>query len=85
MTTPEPVRLYRGGPIRLFSTERFLGGTPFVSGAWRGYVGYFVCSQCRGECHRVLFVQSAGDWLCRDCETAAKRERAGHMVGKGTK
>lgn len=73
---PTPTRLYPDGPVRLFSTDRFLGGTPYNGGSLRGFVGQFVCGQCKLEVPRVLFSLLAGDWLCRDCETAWKRAEA---------
>jgi hypothetical protein len=84
VTTPAPIRLYFDGPLRVFALEPFQGCVPYAGGDLKGYAGLFVCAQCRKEVPRVLFSMALGDWLCRDCETAAKRQRAGHLVGKGT-
>jgi hypothetical protein len=68
---PEPTRMYYGGPLRLFSTERFLGGIPYHGGEFTGFSGMFICAQCRIEVPRVLFERA--DWICRDCSAAWKR------------
>jgi hypothetical protein len=75
----EPVRTYRGGPIRLFSEKPFLGGTPYQGGAFKGYVGLYVCACCHFEVHRVLF--GHGDWICRGCVSAWKRANTAERVG----
>ena len=71
---PAPIRLYFDGPLRVFSTEPFQGCVPYAGGDLRGYAGCFVCALCRQEVHRVLFAED--DWICRDCRTAALRQRA---------
>jgi hypothetical protein len=81
--TPEPTRMYDQGPIRLFSTERFLGGVPYHGGQFTGYVGLFVCAECRLEVPRVLFVMTLGDWACRDCSSAWKRAAASLGASQG--
>lgn len=74
---PVATKLYPDGPTRLFSTERFLGAVPYSGGFLKGYVGAFVCGQCRIEVVRVLYSMLAGAWLCRDCETAWRRAESG--------
>jgi hypothetical protein len=74
VSKPAPVRLYFNGPLRLFSTERFQGAVPYAAGDLKGFAGAFLCELCRFECHRVLWFESA--WLCRDCRSAALRQRA---------
>jgi hypothetical protein len=72
MEEPRVTQMYSGGPYRLFATEPFLGGTPYHGGHLHGYAGLFVCSLCQARVVRVLL--SEHTWVCRDCESAARRE-----------
>jgi hypothetical protein len=78
MEGPKPVELYANGPTMMFSTERFLGATPFVSGTLRGYVGAYVCDKCKEQTRRVLFFDQV--WICNGC---MERTRAPGLIRKG--
>ena len=76
MPRPEPTRTYYSGPLRMFCTQPFPGSVPYSGGSLKGFAGLFICTGCRGEVPRVLWSMAMGDWICRDCDTAAKREAA---------
>ena len=40
---PKPVQMWKDGPRRMFSTERFLGAVPYAAAGLRGYAGAFIC------------------------------------------
>jgi len=65
--------MYAGGPLRLFSEERFLGGRPYADAVRQGFVGPFVCSTCQGQVREV--VVAAGEWVCRGCVASGQQRR----------
>jgi hypothetical protein len=73
MTEPKITRMYRGGPFRLFSEERFLGGTPYADSLRKGYAGQFVCEVCQSEVRELIV--NAQQWVCRGCQGSGQQKR----------
>jgi len=73
VTTPQPTRMYYGGPIRMFSSERFLGAVPYSGGDLKGYAGLFVCGVCQARTPQVI--TRGHEWVCKPCAYSREHER----------
>jgi hypothetical protein len=72
----EPVitRMYASGPLRRFSSEKFLGGLPYCDAERKGFVASgFICELCQQEAREV--VMAGQQWICRTCQTSGQRNR----------
>jgi hypothetical protein len=76
VTTPTPTQLWRDGPKRMFSTERFLGARPYSTAGLRGFVGPWVCDKCGRSVLKVLSCFTCSDWLCERCAGDSSRPLA---------
>jgi hypothetical protein len=70
---PEVIRTYPNGPRRVFSEQRFPGGVPYRDAVHEGFAGLYVCELCQQQAHQL--VVSAGQWVCRGCQTSGQRNR----------
>jgi hypothetical protein len=73
MIEPQVTRMYVGGPYRLFSEERFLGGVPYRDGERQGFAGAFICAVCQQHAREVLV--SGHEWVCRGCVASGEGKR----------
>jgi hypothetical protein len=80
MTQPQIIRMYPSGPYRLFSEERFLGGTPYADGVRRGFIGSFICGLCQEQARELIV--AAGEWICRGCLTSAQQNRDARNIAR---
>jgi hypothetical protein len=72
MMEPEIIRMYNGGPLRLFSQDRFLGGVPYRDSIRTGFAGNYICSTCRR--HTPWVIATSGEWVCRSCVLSMQRQ-----------
>lgn len=79
LTMPEPTRMYFDGPLRLFSTERFLGAVPYSGGDLKGYAGLYVCSSCQARTPEVI--ARGREWVCKSCAYSRELERNQVLTG----
>jgi hypothetical protein len=71
---PTITRMYRGGPLRLFSEEKFLGGRPYKDAVREGFVSQqLICELCQRQARELIVV--AGEWICKNCLLSAHQKR----------
>ena len=67
--------MWEGGPLRRWSATK-ANLTP-MGHAEDGFVGSYVCAECRQPCDGVYFVREEQRWLCGPCKSRVQPTDAG--------
>lgn len=64
------IRMWSGGPFRHWSAiKSSLAPMGYATG---GFVGSYVCGQCKRSCEGVYLVREEQEWLCGVCKRAIR-------------